>query len=135
METIKKYKLLLIPILLVLAGIFFFFNMYINDIKALKDFVISYEKFDKAISDFSVSKTDELEKKADDALVELNTKATLRISSLIKNDRELMDKAREVTNLSGKEFDCLKDYRLTKECGDLTNERKVTYINFQSLHD
>jgi hypothetical protein len=62
-----------------------------------------YEKFDKAISDFSLSKTDDLESKARDALFELMTKATFRLSSLIKNDVELMDQALEV-DISGREF-------------------------------
>ena len=37
--------------------------MYHKDMKKLIDFVASYEKFDQAISDFSISKTDDLKAK------------------------------------------------------------------------
>ena len=144
METIKKYKWLLIVVLVVLAGVFFFFNrFYHNDVKALMDFSVSYEKFDKAISDFSISKTDDLESKAGDALIELNTKASARISSLIKNDAELMSTQLEIADFSGKELDTLSAYkrtirdnrdadvdRLAKEYGDLTSKRKAAYTRF-----
>ena len=146
MEIIKKYKVLLVLVLVVIVGVFFFFSrLYHNDVKALENFVASYEKFDKAVSDFSISKTDDLESKAGDALIELKTKATFRISSLIKNDAELMDKAREIADLSGRELESLKAYKraiqtknadlddLAKEYGDLTSKRKTAYARFQGL--
>lgn len=96
MEIIKKYKVVLVLALIVIVGVFsFFYRMHNNDIKALEDFLASYEKFDKAISDFSVpvftsnldlNKTDDLESEAGDALIELNHNASARISSLTKND-------------------------------------------------
>jgi tRNA A37 N6-isopentenylltransferase MiaA len=145
MEIIKKYKALLL-IVLVVAGIFlFFYRMYHNDVKALTDFSASYEKFDKAISDFSVSKTDDLENRASDALAELTTKAQFRISSLIKNDPQLMDQALEVADLSGKELETLRAYkraiqskspdvdRLAQEYSDLTSKRKAAYVHFREL--
>jgi hypothetical protein len=90
---------------MVLAGVLlFFYRFYHNDVKALEDFLASYEKFDKAISDFFIIKTDDLERKAADAFIELDIKAALRLSSLIKNDAELMGQALEVANLSGREL-------------------------------
>ena len=146
MKIIKKYRALLIVVLAVAAGIFFlFYRMYHNDIKELTDFLASYEKFDKAISDFSMSKTDDLEGKPGDALIELNTKATFRLSSLIKNDAKLMDQALEVADLSRKELESLKAYKraiqsknadldgLAKEYGDLTSKRKAAYARFREL--
>jgi hypothetical protein len=146
MENIKKYKWLPIVVLVVSAGVFSFFcRFYHNDVKALENFLASYEKFDKAISDFSISKTGDLESKAGDALSELNTKATFRISSLIKNDAKLMDQAREIADLSGKELDSLRVYKgaiqsknadldgLAKEYGDLTSKRKAAYARFREL--
>ena len=146
MEIIKKYKVLLILALVVIVSIFFFFyRFYHNDVKALEDFLASYEKFDKAILDFSISKNDDLESKAGDAFIKLNIKATFRISSLIKNDAELMDKAREIADLSGKELESLRAYKraiqskntgldgLAKEYGDLTNKRKTAYARFREL--
>jgi hypothetical protein len=146
MKIIKKYRALLIIALVVVAGIFFFFyRFYHNDVKALADFSVSYEKFDKAISDFSINKTDDLESKAGDTLIKLNAKATFRLSSLIKNDAKLMDQALEVADLSGKELESLRAYKraiqsknadldgLAKEYGDLTSKRKTAYARFQEL--
>jgi hypothetical protein len=119
--------------------------MYHNDIKALEGFLASYAIFDQAISDFSISKTADLESKASDALIELNTKATFRLSSLIKNDAELMDQALEVADHSGKELESLRAYKraiqskssdldgLAKEYGDLTRKRRAAYARFQGL--
>lgn len=146
MEIIKKYKWVIILALVVLGGVFFFFyRFYHNDVKALADFSASYEKFDKAISDYSISKTEDLESQAGRALLELKTKANFRLSSLIKNDAELMDQAHEVANLSGRELGSLRVYeravqsknadldRLAKECGVLTGKRKAGYARFQEL--
>jgi len=146
MEILKKYKLFPIIVLMVLAGVLlFFYRFYHDDVKALEDFLASYENFDKAISDFFIIKTDDLERKAADAFIELDIKAALRLSSLIKNDGELMGQALEVANLSGRELDSLRAYEgaiqskradldgLAKEYGDLTRRRKVAYARFQEL--
>ena len=155
MEFIKKYKVLLFLALIVIVGIFFFFyRMHNNDVKALTEFLASYEKFDKAISDFSVpvfasnldlNKTNDLESKAGGALIELNTKAAARLSSLTKNDAALMSKMLEIADFSGKELDNLRAYKraiqsknadldgLAKEYGELTSKRKTAYARFQGL--
>ncbi len=147
MEILKKFKWLIILALVVLAGVFsFFYRFYHNDVKALADFSTSYKKFDKAVSDFFIGETDGLESKADNALVELKTKAvTFRLSSLIKNDAELMNKALEIAGFSGRELDNLRAYKraiqsnnsdlegLAKEYGDLTGKRKTAYARFQEL--
>jgi hypothetical protein len=146
MEIIKKYKELLVLALVVIVGAFFFFyRFYHNDVKALADFSASYKKFDKAISDFFFGKTDDLERKAGDALIELNTKAAARLSSLTKNDAELMSTALEIEDFSGRELDILRAYkraiqsqdadldRLAKEIGNLTNNRTAAYARFQEL--
>lgn len=156
MEIIKKYKWLLIVVLVVLAGVFFFFNLFQHDVRAIKDFSVSYKKFDKAISDFSgylfssslqgTSATDDLEYKAERTLVELSTKASAKISSLIKNDAEFMRTELEIADFSGKELDALSAYkrairdkrdtewdRLAKEFNDLKNKRTTAYVRFQEL--
>jgi tRNA A37 N6-isopentenylltransferase MiaA len=128
--------------------------MYNNDVKALTEFLASYEKFDKAISDFSVpvfasnldlNKANDLESKAGDALIKLNTKAAARLSSLTKNDAALMSKMLEIADFSGKELDNLRAYKraiqsknadldgLAKEYGELTSKRKTAYARFQGL--
>jgi hypothetical protein len=155
MEIIKKYKWLIFFVLVMFAGIFAFYHLYHTDIKELADFSASYEKFDRAISDFSgrISGSspedrptvDSYERKADEALVELKVKASARLSSLIKNDAELMSITLEISDLAGKELEALKAYRRAvsdkdinadrqaKEFADLTNERQAAYPRFREL--
>jgi tRNA A37 N6-isopentenylltransferase MiaA len=146
MEIIKKYKAVLILVLVVIGSVFFFlYRMYHNDLKALTDFLASYEKFDKAISDFSMGETNNLDSKAGDALIEINSKATHRLSSLIKNDAELMGRALEIADLSGKELESLRAHKravqsknsnldgLAKEYGDIASKRKAAYARFREL--
>lgn len=180
MEIINKYKVLLILVLVGIVGVFFFFyRLYHNDIKALENFVASYEKVDKAVLDFSIpvfaanlegapaldqfnkiynqitasmqdtrpngdrlalakeaislnnylldylNKSDDLESKAGDALIDLNTKAAAlsRLSSLIKNDAVIPPSALEITDLSGKELANLSAYkRAIWDKRDITNK-------------
>ena len=144
MEIMKKYKVLLVLALVIIVGIFsLFYRFHHNDVQALEGFVASYEKFDKAISDFSIGEAGDLESKAGDALIELNTKAAVRISSLVEHDAELMSKELEIADFAGKELDNLRAYkgaiqsknadldRLAKEYGDLTSKRKTAYAHFQ----
>ena len=131
LKTIKKYKWLLVFAAAVLVGgLFFFYNLYHHDIKALESFIASYEKFDKAILDFSESKTDDSRGRAVSAFVELNANASVRISSLIKNDGELMNTEREIAGFAEKEFESLKN---VKEHADLTSKRKAAYARFQEF--
>jgi hypothetical protein len=156
MEMIYKYKALLVIALILVAGFFFlFFRFFQNDVMVLTGFSAAYTKFDQAISDFSTPvftpnlsgapATDDLERKADAALAELNTQASARISSLTKNDAELMGIMLQISDLSVKELDALKAYKkaaagknagldpLAKTFGDLTNQRKTAYVRFQEL--
>jgi len=146
MEIIKKYKGLLVLALVVIVFAFsFFYRMYHNDVKALDDFVIAYERFDNAISDFSVGKADDSEIKAGDAVVELNARAIFSLSSLIKNDNVIPVVAIQVADLSGKELETLRAYkiatqsqnadsdRLAKVYSDLVSKRKDAYAHFLEL--
>jgi len=141
-----KYKWLLIFILIVAAGVlFFFFRMYHNDTGELKRFMASYERFDRAMSDLSMTGTDDSMSKAENAAADLNAKASLRLSSLIKNDAELMDQAREVADLARREIDSLRVYRvealnkntdvdrLAEESRVLTGKRKAAYARFREF--
>jgi len=58
-----------------------------------------------------LNNTNDLEGKTKDALDELNTKATVRLSSLIKNDAKLMNKALEIADASTKELNNLSTYK------------------------
>jgi hypothetical protein len=94
---IKRYKWPLILVLGIIAGAFFVHDhFYQRGIRAVEGFSASYDRFDKAVSDLSASMSDDSESKARAALAELEAKAAFRLSSLIKNDGELMNQAREV---------------------------------------
>lgn len=153
----KKFTMLLVIVLVVVAGsfIFFFFRMGISDTKALADFPVDYKNYDQAISNFykavlasnpeNASATSYLEHKVDETLNLLNAQASVRISSLTKNDGDLMKVSLEIADLAGKEFDTLKAYRsavadktndidkLTEEFEDLRNHRQAAYSHYLEL--
>jgi hypothetical protein len=146
MKIAKPHKWLLILFLAIAAGVlFFFFRMSRDDIGALKDFMASYERFDRAISDLSMTGTDDSVNKAGNAAADLDAKASLRLSSLIKNDAGLMDQAREVADLARREIDSLRVARveaqnkntdldrLAEESRVLTGQRKAAYARFREL--
>ena len=59
-----KHKWLLIFVLAVAAGVFlFFYRMYHDDIKALRGFMASYERYDQAISGLSIGRGRDLRAK------------------------------------------------------------------------
>ena len=107
-----KIKWLLVIVIVVLASALFFYRMYRHDISALEAFVVAYEKFDEA--------------PRADAFRELGGKANVKISSLIKHDRELMSTMREVADIAAQEFN-------NPNNRELTIKRKSTYSRFQSF--
>ena len=156
MGIIKKNLWIVAVILLVLIGISFFFVHYHHDVNTLMDFSYSYEKFDKAISDYSISVfssnrdsrsvTNGLKVKANVALSELNRIASERISSLIKNDSEFMCTELKCADFASKELTALNSYenaiwdnretevdRIAKEISDLKKKRITSYAHFQNL--
>ncbi len=61
-----KHKWLLIFVLAVAAGSsLFFYRMYHDDIKALRSFIASYERYDQAVSGLSIGEGGAIEGKAD----------------------------------------------------------------------
>jgi hypothetical protein len=146
MEIINKYKWPLIAILIFIAGIFFLgYYFYHSDINKLENFIESYKKFDKAISDFSTNETLDLQNETENSLIDLGTKANFKISSLIKNDKVAMDTARQIADISGQEFEALLAWKmaaknndadlqkLAKDYTDLTSQRKSAFAEFQRL--
>ena len=150
MKIAKPYRWLLSFILVVAAVVFlFFFRMYHDDIKALKSFMASYEYFDKAISFYADKGGTDALGKSGEAIIELQARSSLRLSSLIKNDAELMDQAREVADLSRRELEGLRAYdvllrgqnadpnvvakedELKIECGVLRAKRRAAFARFQ----
>ncbi len=104
MTMSKPLKWLIIVVLVAGGcGLFFFTRMYREDIKELKGFLAAYDRFDKALSaSTDLGRTDG-PRQAREALAELQTAAAMRLSSLIKNDGELMALAREIAELAEKE--------------------------------
>ncbi len=152
----KKNIILVIIILLGLTGIsFFLYHFGHGDSKALTEFSIAYQNFDKAISDLSTADfmagfedtptTDELVLNADDSLKQLTLKASTRISSLTRHDAEIMSTTQEIADLSAKEFAALKAYRsaissksddqekFSRELEDLQIRRRAAYTRFLEL--
>lgn len=140
MTIAKPHKWLLIFILVVAAVVFlFFFRMYHDDIKALKGFMASYEHFDKAISSYTDRGGTDALGKAGEAVIELQAGAPLRLSSLIKNDAELMVQAREVADLSRRELDSLRAYdavpkRQKPDPNEAAKEDKL-HGEYRTFHD
>jgi hypothetical protein len=141
-----KHKWLLVLVLAVAAGVFLlFYSMYHDDIEALRSFMASYERYDKAISDLSMGGGSELEGKAVSDAADLVSKASLRLSSLIKNDAGLMDQALNVADLAQQEFEGLRAYKraiqhenadvdeLAEASRVLTGKRKAAYARFRDL--
>jgi hypothetical protein len=148
---LRKWPLLFIPV--AAAAVFFiFFRMYQVDIKALRDFVASYESFDKASSYYTdKARTKDALDYAGEAGTELQVRASLRLSSLIRNDAELMVQAREIADVSRKELHSLRAYdaltknrnpnrdevakeeELGRAIGGLRGKRKAAYARFEEL--
>ena len=96
-------------LVLVAAGIFLLFlRMYQNDVKALKGFIAAYERFDEAMSTPAGNVDHAGMVPTEEALAELQARSFFRLSSLIKNEDELMDQAREVANLARGELEGLR---------------------------
>lgn len=127
----SKRLIIFILILAVPAGAsFIFYRLYRDDVKDLKDFMASYRKLTRTFSDFRERRTDDLESQAVDAVNDLSVKASMRLSSLIKNDGELMDLAREIADLSRLELDRLRGGGSAETSKDLLKKREAAYGNF-----
>src|SRR4029077_14673086 len=111
MVTLKT-KSLLVIVIVGLASALFFYRMYRRDITALEAFVAAYEKFDQA--------------PREDALRELDANANVKISSLIKHDRELMNTMHEIADTAAQEFNSPNNR-------GLTIKRRSAYSRFRSF--
>ena len=156
MNTSRILKTFLVIGLVAVGGIFFlFYRFYQHDIKALENFTAAYRVFDQSMSDFSgavfasnpenMPPTNYLEQKADAELADLTTKSSARISSMIKNEGDVMRTNTEIAALAGKELDALKAYQiaaaekspnlegLANQLHELTAQRQAAYTHLLSL--
>jgi hypothetical protein len=158
-SSAKKHNLLLGlfivgSIVCILGFVFFFARMVQRDMRSLTDFMASYQAYDLAMASASAPVFDSNgksssaagieERQADVALSDLRTKSSVRISSLIKNEKEAMRVMQEIADLSEKEMSTLKAYRqaagqdanrinLAKTFHGLTKERQAAFAHFQEL--
>ena len=147
--------LLIVLVIVCITGIVYFFaRMYQRDMQSLTDFMASYQAYDLAIAAASApvfdangkgsSAAGTEERQADVALSDLKTKSSVRISSLIKNEKEAMRVMQSIADLSEKEMSTLKAYRqatsqdanrirLAQTFQDLTKERQSAFAHFPEL--
>lgn len=131
----KPIKGLLILILVAGGvGLCLFVKMYRDDLKALKNFLAAYNHFDMniagAVARARIGEVDD----AREALDELKARADLRLSSLIKNDGELMRQAREIAALAIREYESRLAGR-EEESSGLGEQRRTAFKHFIDLSD
>jgi hypothetical protein len=132
--------LIIVPV--VFAGVLLF-RFGRHDARALADFSACYQRFSDAVAQLeSGGPSDELERRADAALAELNASASARISSLTKNDPEIMAAFVEIGDLSRRELETLKAYQKAADSATLAQEfeasksrRAAAYDRFRALEN
>ena len=142
----QQYKFFFaITIIVFVGGFLFFYRLYRHDIQALTNFTVAYANFDRAIAVYGASVGDDGASEARDALAALRSASVFRLSSLMKNEKELMSQALEVAAISDKEFDSLGTYKkatsdhganvreFAKASEDFMLQRKAVYIYFKDL--
>ena len=145
MRTVRSLRPLIV-IMAALAGIFlFFYRFYHNDMMALKGFTAGYEAFDRALSELSAGGTEDADRRAGEALAGLRARASLKLSSMIRNEREAMAQAAAIAELSERKLASLRAYQravrdqgadadgLSKEVGDLGRQRRAACARFRAL--
>jgi LAS superfamily LD-carboxypeptidase LdcB len=146
--------LIALPLVLIVGFGFFIVSMYQRDMRALTDFVASYQAYDRAIATASTpifsgdeknpSTASAEEQQAEAALAILKDKSTARISSLTKNESEAMRTMQAIAQFAGKEMSTLEAYRqalahnangdaLAQSFQQLTKERQSAFAYFQGL--
>ena len=153
--TMKIFKAMLVIGFLAVAGIIFgIYSFYQRDINALKAFITAYGQFDQAVTVYSqevfaptqdANQVAASESKTDTALADLHTKASIKISSAIKNEQHVMRVESEIADLSTSEFHALKGYQKAAREGSSNLEslagtyrwlkchRQAAYAQFQDL--
>lgn len=114
-----------------------------KDAKALADFPVAYRNYDQVISDLyratsannpdNLATIDILDLNADQALTVLNKQASVRISSLTRNDGDLMSASLEIATIAEKELNNLKAYRISAaNSADDEDQLAEDFVNLRS---
>ena len=129
----RSLKWIAVPVLVAAAAVLFFgLRTYRNDIKELKRFVAAYYRFDTAVAEEILRGQGGGSPDVRRAFAELQAYAGMKLSSLIKNDGELMARAREVAELAQREADGLTGPPGAGS-GGLTENRKAAFARFLEL--
>lgn len=116
-----------------------------HDMQSLREFTAAYEQFDQRVSDLSERVTEANEHAAEQALASLALRASMQLSSLLKNDGSVMRVAREVSDAATMEFAKLKEFKrftverpgdsaaLLNTFQDARSARKAAYAHFERL--
>jgi len=103
-----------------------------RDVQLLNAFQTAYEQFDQRVSALSAGATETNEHDADNALANLAARASMQVSSLMKNDGSMMRAAREVSADATIELAALKDHTRGK-FEEAQKARKAAYAHFERL--
>jgi hypothetical protein len=149
--TSRRFLIFILVLALPAGALLFFHRMYGHDIKALKGFLASYENFDNAMPAVADNGFEGGLGRASKALSELQARASMRLSSLIRHDGELMSRARQVADLAQKEinaFGACEDLsedrasapalaanakEISQGCELLREQRKAAFARFEEL--
>jgi len=115
-----------------LAVVLLFVRMYRSNVTALEGFITAYDRFDGAMPSAAGPVGPEELGPAEGALTELRARAAMRLSSLIRNDRELMVQAREISDLAKREFES-KAGGSAEDPIALREKREAAFASFLAL--
>lgn len=132
MRIPKALAVSLILIVVMVAAALVPVRMYHDDIKALKRFVASYEDFDKLMPGSPPDSGRDALDRVGEVVAELRVRSNLRLSSLIKNDAELMAQAVEIAELARREHQSASD-GFSEESGRWHEKRMAAYARFKEL--
>jgi hypothetical protein len=120
-------------------------QMFDHDMQALRAFAAAYEQFDQRVSDVSGRFTEANQHAADQALADLTFRASMQLSSLMKNDGSMMRVARQVSDAATMELATLKASQrfaaehqgdsaaLLKQFEATRRARRSAYAHFERL--
>jgi hypothetical protein len=129
----RYLRLVVVLVLVAVAAILFVgLRMYRTDIKELKRFMAAYSRFDTAMAEDVLRAGHDEAGDIRRALAELEAYAGMKLSSLIKNDGELMTQAREVGALAQREYEARKG-GAGEEWTSLSDKRKAAFARFLEL--
>ena len=129
----KSLRWVIVLVLVAAAAVLFVLvRMYRTDIKELKRFMAAYARFDTVLAESALRGPGDEAADIRRALSELQSYSGMRISSLIKNDGELMAQVREIADLAQKEV-LTREGSPGEDPAALREKRKAAFARFMEL--